>query len=103
MAGLRLSSETEWRVTFLFPRDQREQARTMLQDECGNNLPFCQNQNESEMERIRFAALKLSGGNLNRLQKAVQFAKKDWRDLLIAAGFADDINIHRSWVPEREL
>ena len=102
MAGLKLSSETEWRITFLFSAAQREQARTLLQDECGNNLPFCKNENEFQMERIRFAALKLSGGNLNRLQKAVQLAKKDWRDLLVAAGFADDINLHRSWIPERQ-
>ena len=101
VGGLKLSSETEWRVTFLFPSDQREQARTLLQNECGNNLPFCQNQNESEMERTRFAALKLSGGDLEKLREAAQLAKKDWRDLLVAAGFADDIDLHRTWVPER--
>lgn len=101
MGGLRLSSETEWRVTFLFPPNQREQARSLLRDECGSNLPFCQNLDESAMDRVRFAALKLSGGDLKKLQRAVQLAKKDWRDLLVAVEFADDINLHRSWIPEQ--
>jgi len=52
------------------------------------------------MDRIRFAALKLSKGDLERLQEAVRLAKIDWRDLLVAAGFANDINIHQSWLPD---
>ena len=101
MNGPRLSSETEWRILFLFPPDRREQARALLQEECGNNLPFCQKLDGTAMERIRFAALRLSGGDLGKLQKAILLAKTDWRDLLVAAGFADDATAHRSWVPER--
>ncbi len=100
MGGLRLSSECEWIVTFIFPPDRREQVRTLLQEECGNDLPFCQKCGESAMDRIRFAALKLSKGDLERLQEAVRLAKIDWRDLLVAAGFANDINIHQSWLPD---
>jgi hypothetical protein len=102
MSGPRLSSETEWRVTFLFPPDRREQVRALLQEECGNNLPFCQNFDESEMDRIRFSVLKLSDGDLNQLQKAIGLANTDWRDLLVAAGFANDIKLHYSWLPERK-
>jgi hypothetical protein len=100
MSGLRLSSETELRISFLFPPDRREQARALLQEECGNNLPFCQSKDETEMERIRFAALKLSGGDWGKLQKAIWLAKTDWRDLLVAAGFADHTTAHRSWIPD---
>jgi hypothetical protein len=102
MGGPRLNSETEWRVTYIFPPDSREQARALLQEECGNNLPFCQNFDESATDRIRFAVLKLSDGDLNKLQKAIELAKTDWRDLLIAAGFANDIELHRSWLPDRK-
>jgi hypothetical protein len=35
------------------------------------------------------AALQLSGGDRAKLDAAIQLAKTDWRDLLVAAGFAD--------------
>jgi len=70
-------------------------------EECGNNLPFLQDFDEFKLERFRFAALKLSEGQLNKLDRAVAIAKRDWRDLLVAAGFANNIEAHRSWLPER--
>jgi hypothetical protein len=36
------------------------------------------------------AALKLSRGDLTGLRDAVELVNIDWRDLLLAAGFADD-------------
>jgi hypothetical protein len=51
------------------------------------------------LERIRFAALKLSAGNLEALRSAVGLANRDWRDLLMAAGFGRDVDAHRSWHP----
>jgi hypothetical protein len=52
------------------------------------------------IERIRFAALKLCRGDLSALQRAVGLAKKDWRDVLVAAGFESDVAAHRSWWPD---
>jgi hypothetical protein len=51
------------------------------------------------MERWRFSALKLSGGNIEKLSKAIELAKLDWRDLLVSAGF-DDVDAHIHWVPK---
>ena len=48
-----------------------------------------------------FAALKLSGGDLGELRSAIRLAKADWRDLLVAAGFAEDVGAHKRWLPER--
>jgi len=31
---------------------------------------------------------------------AVHLAKADWRDLLVSAGFANDINVHKQWFPD---
>jgi len=95
-----LTPETEKRVVLLFPPDQQEIVRNILLQECGNNLPFLQELDAVAMERFRFAALKLSHGRLAELQQAVDLAKTDWRDLLVAAAF-DTLNSHQSWLPEK--
>jgi len=51
------------------------------------------------LERFRFAALKLSRGRMDKLADAVRLANKDWRDLLVAAGFADSVDAHKDWKP----
>lgn len=94
---MQLSLDTKRCVDILFPESEREEVVQLLVQECGNNLPFLENQNEEGLERFRFAALKLSGGNLRKLKDAVQLAKTDWRDLLVSAEFAEHINAHRHW------
>jgi hypothetical protein len=39
-------------------------------------------------ERIRVAAIRLAQGRLGRLDAAIDLARQDWRDLLVAAGLA---------------
>ena len=46
------------------------------------------------LERLRYAALKLSGGRLDALREAVELARIDWRDLLMGAGFGYDVHAH---------
>jgi hypothetical protein len=43
-------------------------------------------------ERIRAAIVLLADGDLSHFRKAVELAKADWRDLLVAAGLA-----HEDW------
>lgn len=76
-----------------------EIAKDLLENECGSNLPFLEKYGPKELERFRFAALKLSAGQLDRLSEAFRLANHDWRDLLVAAGFADDIHAHEKWMP----
>jgi hypothetical protein len=97
-----LSDETELRIALLFPPQQQEQARDMLQKECGNNLPFMGNLDAIALERVRFAALKLSGGDLGELTAAIRLAKEDWRDLLMVSGFGHDPRAHKTWLPEKK-
>jgi hypothetical protein len=52
------------------------------------------------MERIRFAALKLSEGDMGRLRAAIDLAKLDWRDLLMNAGFGWSVHVHEKWFPK---
>lgn len=71
----------------------------MLDEQCGNNLAFPTRLDAHALERYRFAALKLSGGDLEKLRQAVTLAKLDWRDLLMAADFGHDIHAHERWLP----
>jgi hypothetical protein len=96
-----LSSETRRRIDALFPQPERDAVVRLLQSECGNNLPLLESFDDVQLERVRFAALKLSGGNLRKLRDAVRLAKEDWRDLLVSAQFADDVNAHSDWFPDK--
>ena len=100
MAGVALSEATRTRLEMLFEGDDVRAAADLLVNECGNNLPFCENSGPVECERTRFAALKLSGGRIDLLREAVELAKTDWRDLLMAAGFGRDPHAHQDWMPE---
>ena len=84
-------------VQKLFSNEDKEQAIILLKDECGNNLPFCEEYSPEALDRIRFAAIKISNGNLDQLKSAVIMANTDWRDLLVYANFATDINMHNEW------
>jgi hypothetical protein len=93
-------SEATWeRLRKLFPPQQQEEAARLLADECGNNLPFCEDFGPVGLERIRFAVLKLSGGNIEELRTAIKDAQTDWRDVLMWAGFGESVTAHESWSP----
>jgi hypothetical protein len=97
---MKLTEETMERVALLFPVASREEAALLLDRECSNNLPFLDKASPADLERFHFAALKLSDGNLGRLRDAIQLAKQDWRDLLVAAGFAHSCDAHLRWLPD---
>lgn len=95
---LALSDKVENLILTLFKREKDQaHAILLLQEECANNVPFCENAVPEGMDRIRIAALKVSGGNITKLEQAVALAKIDWRDLFMAAGFESDLNAHNVW------
>ena len=53
------------------------------------------------LERVRLAALKCSDGDLAKLDAAIALANRDFRDLLMAAGFSDP-TAHLDWRPGGE-
>lgn len=75
-------------------------ANQILIREVGRHLPLCEDWPPEAIDRLRHAVMKLSGGRLRGLRDAVRLAKEDWRDLLMAAGFADDIHAHLLWEPK---
>ncbi len=80
-----LSETTLERIAELFPPEERDTVAQILQAECGNNLPFLEHADSAKLERYQLAALQLSKGTLEGLRQAVELAKVDWRDLLVAA------------------
>lgn len=94
-----LSPATRLRLDLMFRPEERADAARLLVEQCGNNLPFLENLDAQRLERFQFAALKLSRGNLAGLLRATDLAKADWRDLLMAAGFGEDVRAHESWMP----
>ena len=91
-----LSAETTRRLELLFGPGDREQARQLLISECGSNLPLIRDSTPTGLERLRFAALKVSDGRIDKLKEAVELAKADWRDLLVRADFAHDPKAHKA-------
>lgn len=94
-----LSPETQRRVDLLFRAADRAAVTALLIEQCSNNLPFLERLDEYQLERVHFAALKLSAGDVDRLLDAIALAQLDWRDLLMAAGFGHNITMHKLWLP----
>jgi hypothetical protein len=92
-----LTAGTERRIESLFPASDREVVRSMLLEECGTNIPGWES---AGLERLRFAVLKISAGDVAKLRKAVDLAKKDFRDALMWAGFGEP-DVHRRWRPHQ--
>ena len=47
------------------------------------------------LERVSDALLKASHGNTDKLAKLIKLG--DWRDILVAAGFANSTSVHKDW------
>jgi len=96
----KLSPRTMQLVEYFFSPKQVAEAVQWLEEECGNNIPSCDKHDEYQMERIRFAAIKLSKGNMQKLLEAIDEARMDWRDLFMAADFGYDVHAHEKWAKE---
>ena len=82
----------------LDPADQRAWLERMSAEP--NHVGSLHDKANAEFwDRIRFAVLKLSAGNLTTLQQEVDGANRDWRDTLVAAGFGESLTAHKNWFP----
>jgi hypothetical protein len=97
-----LSPRTRSHVVTLFRGSDVAQVEDLLCRDCGDALlMFGAAATPVNLERVRFAALRVSGGRFDRLREAISIAQRDWRDLLVAADFADDARAHEAWQPRR--
>ena len=95
-----LTAQTLQRVEALFSERERADVVNKLEEDCGSDLPLWNPPTPKGLERIRYAVLKLSEGDLDKLDYWIKEANTDWRDVLVAADFADDVKIHRKWMPD---
>lgn len=93
-----LSERTALILARLFRSESaRMAARELLTSKCGNEIPDCEKSGPEDLERIRFAALKISNGDFQKLKDAVGLANLDWRDLFMEADFGHDVDAHNKW------
>lgn len=92
-----LSPRTEQIIEHLIKPDARAKVRERLESECGTETLGCTGWSPEEMERIRFAVLKLGLKTDSAFESAILLAKTDWRDLLMEAGFGEDLEAHNNW------
>jgi len=81
-----------------FPSADLTALADLLLSDCGSNLPLVAD--EALLERIRLAVLRLAGGHSAAVLDHIRAAQIDWRDVLVAAGFGNDLRAHLVWATE---
>ncbi len=94
---IELSTTTRQLVSHLFPSPVGDQVTQLLEHECAENLPLTSSPDAVGLERIRFAVIRASDGDIDRLLKLISLAQQDWRDVLVVAEFANSVDEHRLW------
>lgn len=86
-------------IQILFRKEEQAQVAELLDRDCGVSLPLMGAGKRDEVERVQLAVLKCGKGALEGTLNAVVLAQKDWRDILVQAGFGRDPVAHLSWDP----
>lgn len=80
-----LTDLTRRKIRETFPNEDQEEVISLLEHECGRNLPQNDPPNLANLEHIRLAVIKLADGNVSELRRQITIAQEDWRDVLIPA------------------
>ncbi len=92
-----LSKRTKDLIHRLYKSREALEVCDIIENECGTESLSCDGWTSEQMERIRFGVLKLAHENTLELNAALSLAQTDWRDLLMSAGFGQDLNAHEKW------
>jgi hypothetical protein len=95
-----LSQAARGHLAALFAEKDTAQAQQLL-EECTDNPRLLRDVMRQGADRILFAMIRLSDGDLGRLQDAIALFQRDWRDLLMASDFGHSIHAHETWRPRR--
>jgi hypothetical protein len=94
-----LTDGTRQRLEMVFVPELRKQAEEILLKQFGTKMPGYKDASALEIERVRFAALKLSEGSLAKLREQLDVVSVNPHDLLVKAEFLD-IGDHLDWWPD---
>jgi len=97
--GVALTRLVEDRIDAVFDEPIRDSAKDLLREQCGMGLPLMHTAVPERFDRIRLAVIKLSNGTIEGLEQGIREAHKDWRDVLVGAGFGYDEMAHLNWDP----
>jgi hypothetical protein len=97
---IKLTHASRERIAALFQEEDVREAERLL-EESTDNPRLANDVRRQGCDRLLFAAIRWSDGSLDRLREAIALLRKDWRDLLMASGFADDVHQHETWEPRR--
>jgi hypothetical protein len=96
-----ITERTKKTIAALFSEKEQGLVEAELESKCSTNVPGCSNWANSQLERIWFAVLKLSDGDIKKLRSSIQLANTDFRDLFAAADFGHDLEAHNKWFQEQ--
>ena len=92
-----LSARTKRVAAIILDETDRPRIEERLLAETSEGIPLWSELTPEGLERIRFAILKLISQNPENENLAFADARMDWRDLFVAAGFADSPDDHGRW------
>jgi hypothetical protein len=95
--ALHITLRTRDVLRAVFPPNLWERVETTLMIDCGPVQVHSRDFDGEAMERIWLATLKLSDGSITAFENAVLLAQIDWRDVLLGAGFGNDLDAHIKW------
>lgn len=85
-----------------FPED-KEWVLSNLQRFCEYMSEFMTESAEPRTyDRFCLAVLKIGKTNKSKFLQAIELGKTDYRDLLVAAGFANSLTAHEIWASKNE-
>ena len=92
-----LTKKTKDLAHKLYSPEEASEVCGTLEKECGAEALSCYGWSANKMERIWFAVLKVASEPGRDLEFGIKLAQADWRDLLMSAGFGQDLEAHNKW------
>lgn len=100
MSERALSEATRRRIPLVFRPEDREGAADALRRTDFGMTTW----DDYQLDRLRFAVLKMSGGDLAALRHWIGIAEGgdqlDWRDVLCRADFGGRVDAHAAWLAD---
>ncbi len=95
--GIPLDAKARQNLIALFSNSEQPVAERLLLDWSATYQDPMIPATPEGWARVRAAALRLSRGDLEKLKRSIALGRRDWRDLLMAADFGDDVRAHERW------